>query len=259
MSSFLGKYSSWYDEIYRDKDYEGETSFLFEIFTHLTGKSQPKAVLDLGCGTGRHLELIPSGSERIGVDQSEAMIQIARRRLPEDVELIVADIGTVRLGSKFDLIYSMFHVVNYHVSDLMLSAFFKTIAANLSPNGIAFFDSWNQDAWRSSPPHDSVRFVGPGPDLIRLVQSQVDTRSASVQLQISTLDREDTGLYRLGESEIHRMRAYSIQELERHAASHRLRVIASGSELKRDSRVTPEMWTFWVALSRENSSSGLTR
>ena len=46
-------------------------------------------VLDLGCGTGRNLALLPPGSVAIGLDPSWASLQRARRRAP-GVPLVAA-------------------------------------------------------------------------------------------------------------------------------------------------------------------------
>ena len=47
-------------------------------------------VLDLGCGTGRPMaeQVVASGHRVIGVDQSEAMLEQARRRLPDQCWLL---------------------------------------------------------------------------------------------------------------------------------------------------------------------------
>ncbi|MGH7349420.1 MAG: class I SAM-dependent methyltransferase [Candidatus Rokuibacteriota bacterium] len=45
-------------------------------------------VLDLGCGTGRNLPLLPAGGRAVGLDPSWAVLQRARRRAPP-VPLVV--------------------------------------------------------------------------------------------------------------------------------------------------------------------------
>src|SRR5690606_30706120 len=47
-------------------------------------------VLDLGCGTGRPLaeQVVARGHRVLGVDQAEAMLEQARRRLPEECWLL---------------------------------------------------------------------------------------------------------------------------------------------------------------------------
>ena len=66
-------------------------------------------VLDVGCGTGAHLDLYRRGGARVaGVDTSEAMLDRARRRLGTDALLIAADAEALPLASKhFDLTIAM--------------------------------------------------------------------------------------------------------------------------------------------------------
>ena len=63
-------------------------------------------VLDLGCGTGRNLPLLPPGSVAIGLDPSWSSLQRARRRAPR-VPLVVgsAEALPFRAGS-FDTVLS---------------------------------------------------------------------------------------------------------------------------------------------------------
>lgn len=65
-------------------------------------------VLDLGCGTGRNLPLLPPGSVAIGLDPSWSSLQRARRRAP-GVRLVAgsAEALPFRAGS-FDTVLSGF-------------------------------------------------------------------------------------------------------------------------------------------------------
>jgi trans-aconitate 2-methyltransferase len=76
-------------------------------------------VLDAGCGTGRVtaalVERLPRG-EVVGVDGSPAMIEQARERLGEGVDLRVADLPELRLEKPVDAILSTatFHWIADH-------------------------------------------------------------------------------------------------------------------------------------------------
>ena len=76
MATF-GNYSRYYNLLYKDKDYSGETGFIHDLIQ----KHSPaaKTILDLGCGTGRHdFLLAEKGYAITGVDMSEEMLLIAR-------------------------------------------------------------------------------------------------------------------------------------------------------------------------------------
>ena len=111
-------YARYYNLLYQDKDYAGETAFILGLLRgHGNG---PKTLLDLGCGTGRHaLEMARQGVTVTGVDMSETMLAVGREAntfnsddFPAPV-LRRGDARTVRLGVKFDAVTSLFHVMSY--------------------------------------------------------------------------------------------------------------------------------------------------
>lgn len=66
-------------------------------------------VLDVGCGTGTHLEIYKkSGCELYGIDTSPSMLEIARNRLGEDAHLHLDDATHMPFEDQtFDLVLSM--------------------------------------------------------------------------------------------------------------------------------------------------------
>ncbi len=91
-------------------------------------------VLDAGCGTGRVtaalLDRLPLG-EVVAVDGSPAMVQGARERLGDRVELRVADLVQLELDRPVDAILSTatFHWIADH------DALFARLHATLQPGG----------------------------------------------------------------------------------------------------------------------------
>jgi SAM-dependent methyltransferase len=69
------------------------------------------SVLDAGCGTGRvAIRLADRGFTCVGVDVDPTMLEVARERAPR-VTWVLADLGTVDLGSAFDLVVAAGNVV----------------------------------------------------------------------------------------------------------------------------------------------------
>jgi trans-aconitate 2-methyltransferase len=93
-----------------------------------------ETVLDAGCGTGRVtaalVERLPRGRV-IAVDGSPAMVEEARRRLPETVDVRVADLRTLELEEPVDAIVSTatFHWILDH------DALFVRLREALVPGG----------------------------------------------------------------------------------------------------------------------------
>ena len=90
--AIFGDYARYYNLLYRDKDYAGETDFVLGTL-HRAGTT-PQSLLDLGCGTGRHaLEMATRGLAVTGVDMGIGRL-IGRKGLAKIialVELLVAD------------------------------------------------------------------------------------------------------------------------------------------------------------------------
>jgi SAM-dependent methyltransferase len=138
----FGKYSHYYDLLYRDKDYAGEADYVDNLIHkfHLNTKS----ILDLGCGTGRHaMHLVKKGYLIHGVDMSEEMLAEAIKRADEEqLTFSEGDIRTIRLDKSFDAIIALFHVISYQTSNEDLQRAFAAACEHLKPDGVLIFDCW---------------------------------------------------------------------------------------------------------------------
>lgn len=255
MAEFDEAYAEIYDEIYASKDYRAESDFVGAVHQRLTGRTRPRAVLDLGCGTGRHLSHFPSDTVRIGVDQSLSMVTKARSQGLPSIEFIHSRIGDFRNSTEFDLVYSLFHVINYHVSHEDLRAFFLTIRSTLSPDGIAVIDSWNRAAWTIDPPGDRVRFLRDDRSLIRATQTRINYSGDRVSLKILTFLRTSNGTFELLPVEEHEMRAFMPLSIAEMAAEAGLEVVDSGPAYEWGRPPEESDWFAWYALRVNPSAS----
>jgi len=147
MMSFI-EYAPYYNLIYRDKDYEGETQFIHELFQ--TYSPAIHSIMDLGCGTGNHAFLLAEkGYELHGVDLSHNMIQQTADHLSKlpitlksRLEFSQGDIRDVRINRQFDAVVSLFHVLSYQTANDDIKAVFSTVKTHLKPNGLFIFDCW---------------------------------------------------------------------------------------------------------------------
>jgi SAM-dependent methyltransferase len=104
---------------------------------------RPIVALDLGCGTGRHFNLLRNVDRLVAIDLSEHMIEHARNPIFADkitvksIEYLVGDIYSEALKeSTFDLIYCIGVVGEYVPAD---AAFLRRLYSLLRPGGVAFF------------------------------------------------------------------------------------------------------------------------
>ncbi len=157
----FANYARYYDLLYGDKDYIGETKFIEQLLQLHAPNTQ--SILELGCGTGIHASLLAkSGYQVCGVDLSTEMLEKAEERLrllpPElEVKFTLGDVRTVRVEQKFDAVLSLFHVISYQVTNEDLQAAFRTAKAHLQPGGVFIFDCWYGPTVLSDPPAVRVK------------------------------------------------------------------------------------------------------
>lgn len=89
--------------------YDSKHSFVWQLGTDVLELLAPRAgerILDLGCGTG-HLtsKIAEAGAEVVGIDNSQAMIEQARRNFP-DLRFEQADGTDFHFDEPFDAVFS---------------------------------------------------------------------------------------------------------------------------------------------------------
>ncbi len=135
-----------YDLLYSFKDYEVEARDL----VRLIHERNPGAtsLLDVACGTGKHLELLRGDfSDVAGVDLNAELLAIAQERLP-DVPFTEADMRTFDLGRTVDAVTCLFSSVGYLRDEADLAEAIARMAAHLGPGGVLIVDGWvRPDAW----------------------------------------------------------------------------------------------------------------
>jgi len=159
----FGNYSHYYDLLYRDKDYIGESQFIHQLIQSHAPDSQN--ILELGCGTGHHATILAEqGYNLHGVDISQEMLDLANQRkikltteIASNLQFTHGDIRQIRLDQKFDVVISLFHVISYQTTNADLQAAFATAKAHLNPNGIFIFDVWYGPAVLTNPPTVRVK------------------------------------------------------------------------------------------------------
>lgn len=124
---------------------------------------RPIVALDLGCGTGRHFNLLRNVDRLVAIDLSEHMIEQARNPIFADkitvksIEYLVGDIYSKDLTeSTFDLIYCIGVVGEYVPAD---AAFLRRLHALLRPGGVAFYTATDARSRVSVPENARASFV----------------------------------------------------------------------------------------------------
>jgi len=138
-----------YDLVYAatGKDYAAEAAVLDEqIQARCPGA---RTLLDVACGTGRHLEHLRASYDVAGLDLEPAMLDVARSRLP-GVPLVEGDMRSFALGRTFDAVVCLFGAVAHMPSTDALDRAVAAMASHLSPGGVLLVDGFvRPDAWRA--------------------------------------------------------------------------------------------------------------
>lgn len=173
----------YYDRIYAQKEYGPEARELLRLAArHL--KRRPASLLDVACGTGRHLEQFRKQVRDVeGVDLNRPMLREARRRLGAQVPLHRADMRSFDLHRQFDVVVCLFSAIGYLLTrsdrDRALSAFYR----HTRPGGILLVEGWVRPAaWRSPSVH-LQSYQGPEATIVRLSSTSRTADRSLVRMQ----------------------------------------------------------------------------
>jgi ubiquinone/menaquinone biosynthesis C-methylase UbiE len=130
-----------YDLIYQDrKDYGAEAATVAALIR--ARRPDAASILDVACGTGAHLEEFARHFRRAeGVDLSESMSALARRRLP-GVPLHRGDMRSFRIDARFDAVVCMFSSIGYLSTTEDLDRALSSMSRHLTPGGVVVVEPW---------------------------------------------------------------------------------------------------------------------
>jgi SAM-dependent methyltransferase len=140
------KFSVYYDKIYKNVDYTGESEFInWAIKKHKT--SSGVELLDVACGTGSHAKILKDNFRVTGLDINNDMLKIARNKIPE-AHFINGDMKNLNLKAKFDSIICIFSAIHYNINYVELEGTLKNFHNHLKDGGVLIYDlSFNTENW----------------------------------------------------------------------------------------------------------------
>jgi SAM-dependent methyltransferase len=128
-----------YDLLVRSRDYAAAAAQLRSMFYRLFPAAT--TLLDVGCGTGRHLEGLRPHYRVEGLDLSKEMLEIARERLGQ-TPLHIGNLTDFDLGKKFDIVTCLFGSIGYTHDFTDLLRALKCMTAHLVPGGLLVVEPW---------------------------------------------------------------------------------------------------------------------
>ena len=238
MNVFAEDYATLYDKIHSNKNYLKESKLLLKFVESNIGKKAK--ILDFGCGTGGHLSQISKlmNFDCFGYDISMPMITIAKRNYPN--LQFKSDLKT--MPKNFDLVYSLFDVVNYQSGNGALQEFLARSTSLVKRGGVFVLDSWNLPGVKLDNPQDRTRVIDfGGVSISRNVQASTEDNWTNTVLKIRML-KVLTG--EMLTEETHVMRAFTTEELRLELSNLRFSdfVFVDANDWK--SPITESTWRF---------------
>jgi SAM-dependent methyltransferase len=220
---FGTEYSTLYDVFYQDKDYAKESADLAKVLSSL-GVVVGANVLDVGCGTGRHAQVLADmGYAVTATDRSAPMLARALERCGERVALLSSE-DYVATHEQFDATYSMFDVVSYQTTPKDLLTFLQNMARATKQGGYILGDAWHLPGVLSDPPEvREAQFVDPsGRKVVRRAQPTFDALSGTATIEYEfTIGGQESTPY----TEVHELRSFTTLEMELALAAVGLHVL----------------------------------
>jgi len=137
------------DLIYDAHIYDGMNTNLTDLqfYKRWLPKNKDARILELCCGTGRlTLPIAKDGYDISGVDYTSSMLEQAKIKASEgglEVEFIEADIRTLDLPEKYDLIFIPFNSIHHLYKNEDLFKAFNVVKNHLKEGGLFLLDCFN--------------------------------------------------------------------------------------------------------------------
>jgi SAM-dependent methyltransferase len=174
------EHADLYDQIHSFLDYPEAAQKICAV----VDKFNPSAstLLDVGCGSGRHIEHLQSRFRGAGLDIDPALLATARQRLGPEVELYEADMADFALDRRFDVVTCLFGAITFL---LTLEKFGRSIAAmarHLAPGGVLLVEPWLSPTqyWRnhiklnvSEAPNRKIAWMYVGREEANIVTNEI--------------------------------------------------------------------------------------
>lgn len=213
--SIFADYSKYYDLLYRDKNYQEEVSYVDGLIKKYSSK-KVETLLDIGCGTGTHAGYFAELDYKIsGIDISPEMIEIAKKKNIPNSNFSVGDGIKFNLEKKFDTVLTLFHVIDYYLSNKDLENALKSAKAHLKAGGLFIFDVWYGPCVLSDLPKLRAKeFNDEESQIIRLAIPDLypNENRVDVNYEITILDKKTRAHNTVKET--HKVRFFFKPEIE---------------------------------------------
>lgn len=192
-----------YDLAYSHKDYTQESAWVREAVR--TRVPEARTLLDVACGTGKHLEHLRDDFACQGLDIDPRFVAIAAER--SNVPVHIGDMDNFDLGERFDAVICLFSAIGYSGD---LYAAIASMARHVALGGVLIVEPWfTPDEWLPGHIH-VLDHEADGVRLIRMTHSGIDGNVATMEMH--HLVGTSTGIEHLVDT--HRMTLFTLDDYE---------------------------------------------
>lgn len=142
MYSDFKTIAAYYDALYvNDREYASEAARVKELLTRHGVRPQADLLI-LACGTGGHIPYFKDDYNVCGLDLSEDMLDLAKKKFP-DIRFYSGNLVDFSLKTDFDAMICLYGSIGFVKTVDNLRASMKRMAAHLRPDGLALITPWS--------------------------------------------------------------------------------------------------------------------
>ena len=178
------EFAKYYDKFYSKKDYQKEVLFL----KHFINKNDK--IIDVGCGTGMHAFLL-NDYNIDGLDLNKEMLEIAKTRM--NGSLYQQNILDINIDKKYDVVISMFAVINHLKNIDELEKCLVNLKKILKPSGKIIIDLHNpQDSGKKVDSYNNMKRT-----MIWNYDKETKIEKSSIIFEVNDKTYNDTHTFRI--------------------------------------------------------------
>lgn len=132
--------AKYYDLIYSWKNYKREAEKIIRLIKQHK-KTPGNDLLEMGCGTGKHIEYFKNEFSVLGMDASKEMLNIARKNT-KGASFKQGDMVNFDLDKKFDVIICIFSSIGYVKTYKRLTKTIENFSRHLKTGAIVIIEPW---------------------------------------------------------------------------------------------------------------------
>ena len=177
------KSAKYYDDIYASigKDYPAEANKTRK-FIQKYKQSNGNSLLDVGCGTGVHADLLSKYYQVEGLDIDPKMLSVARKNYPK-IRFQQGDMLNFKLKSKFDIIVCLFSAIGYVKTKSRLQRTIKNMVQHLLSGGVLLVEPWfTPNQWHPGRVY-TTRVNKPDSKIVRMSHSSQRGNISIIEFQ----------------------------------------------------------------------------